>query len=92
MSVPKILILGHSFVRRLRDDLAAHFDARAAPNFKLPETGHVSLYGTSGRAVAKLNKYDLPWVLYKYKPDIGILELYNNELFYFSSRDCGVSN
>ena len=39
MCVPNILILGHSFVRRLRDDLAARFDARAAPNFHLPESG-----------------------------------------------------
>jgi len=80
MCVPKILILGHSFVRRLRDDLAAHFDARAAPNFHLPETGHVSLYGTGGRTVAKLNKYDLPWVVNKYQPDIVILELGTNDL------------
>ena len=29
MCVPNILILGHSFVCRLRDDLAARFDARA---------------------------------------------------------------
>ena len=36
--VPNILILGHSFVRRLRDDLAVRFDARAAPNFHLPES------------------------------------------------------
>jgi len=32
--------------------LIAHFDARAAPNFHLPETGHVSLYGTGGRTAA----------------------------------------
>ena len=32
---PTILILGHSFVRRLKDDLAARFDARAAPVFWL---------------------------------------------------------
>ena len=80
MSVPTILILGHSFVRRLWDDLAAHFDARAAPNFHLPETGHVSLYGTGGRTAAKLNNYNLPWVLYKYKPDIVVLELGTNDL------------
>ena len=28
--VPSILILGHFFVRRLRDDLDAHFDLCAA--------------------------------------------------------------
>ena len=74
VSVPNILILGHSFVRRLRDDLAARFDARAAPNFHLPESGHVSLFGTGGRTVEKLNKYDLS-SLHKYRPDIVILEI-----------------
>ena len=39
MCVPNILILGHSFVRRLRDDLAERFDTHAAPNFHLPELG-----------------------------------------------------
>ena len=36
VSVPKVLILGHSFVRRLRDDLDAQFDDRASKNFHLP--------------------------------------------------------
>ena len=81
VSVPNILILGHSFVRRLKDDLAARFrfDARAAPNFHLPESGHVSLYGTGGRTVDKIHVYDLSLVL-KYKPDIVILELGTNDL------------
>ena len=79
VSVPNILILGHSFVRRLKDDLAARFDARAAPNFHLPESGHVSLYGTGGRTVDKIHAYDLSLVL-KYKPDIVILELGTNDL------------
>ena len=48
----------HSFVRRGKDDLAARFDARAAPNFHLPESGNVSLFGTRGRTVDKLNKYE----------------------------------
>ena len=79
VSVPNILILGHSFVRRLKDDLAARFDARAAPNFHLPESGHVSLHGTGGRTVDKIHAYDLSLVL-KYKPDIVILELGTNDL------------
>ena len=77
--VPTILLLGHSFVRRLRDDLEAHFDLRAAPNFHLPESGNVSLLGTGGRTVDKVLKYDLSWVK-KYKPDIVILEMGTNDL------------
>lgn len=78
-SAPSILILGHSFVRRLRDDLAAQFDTRAAPNFHIPESGHVSLLGTGGRTVDKVLKYDLSLVQ-QYKPDILILELGTNDL------------
>ena len=79
MCVPNILILGHSFVRRLKDDLTARFDTRAAPNFHIPESGHVSLYGTGGRTVDKLTRYDLTCVS-KYKPDIVILEVGTNDL------------
>lgn len=55
--VPNILILGHSFVRRLKEDLAARFDAPAAPNFHLLETGYVFLHGTGGRTFDKIQVY-----------------------------------
>ena len=34
-SHPSVLILGHSFVRRLSSDLRSNFDARAAKHFNL---------------------------------------------------------
>ena len=34
-SPPTVLILGHSFVRRLSSDLRSNFDARAAKHFNL---------------------------------------------------------
>ena len=49
--VPSILILGHFFVRHLRDDLDAHFDLCAALNFHIPQSGHVFLLGAGGRTV-----------------------------------------
>ena len=76
---PNILIYGHSFVRRVREDLDAHFDSRAAPNFYIPESGHISMLGSRGRTVAKVMKYDLSFVQ-KYKHDILILELGTNDL------------
>ena len=33
--IPKVLIFGHSFVRRLHDDLVKGFDSRAKQNFNL---------------------------------------------------------
>ena len=38
---PSVLILGHSFVKRLKRDLRFHFDPRADGNFNL---GGPSLY------------------------------------------------
>ena len=35
VQVPFVLILGHSFVKRLKRDLRSHFDPRADGNFKL---------------------------------------------------------
>ena len=59
--VPSILILGHFFVRRLRDDLDAHFDLCAAPNFHIPQSGYVFWLATDGRTVDKVFKYGLSW-------------------------------
>ena len=53
-AVPKALILGHSFVKRLQSDLKATFDARADSNFHLEGTAAVHLFGVGGRTVAKL--------------------------------------
>ena len=50
--VLSILISCHSFVRRLRGDLAACF-CRAASNFHLSESGHVSLLDIDKRTVGK---------------------------------------
>ena len=51
-------LICHSFVGCGKEDFAARFDARAAPNFHLLESGNVSLFGKSGRTVNKLNKYE----------------------------------
>ena len=50
--VLNILISCHSFVRRLRDDLAACFYC-AASNIHLSESGHVSLFDIDRRTVDK---------------------------------------
>ncbi len=77
--IPKILVLGHSFVRRLRDDLNAQFDPRASVNFHLPESGYIQLQGIGGRTVEKMFKHDLSFVQ-QYKPDVLFLEIGTNDL------------
>ena len=75
-SQPRVLIFGHSFVRRLHRDLRAQFDIRAAFNFNLH---HVSttLHGVGGRTVEKLIKHDFQFVQ-RFQPLIIILR--NNNI------------
>ena len=77
--IPRVLILGHSFVRSLRTDLLARFDERAAINFDLQGTADIHLYGVGGRTVPKLRKFDLE-VVSKISPSIVILEIRKKDL------------
>ena len=78
--IPKVLIFGHSFVRRLHDDLVKGFDSRAKQNFNLAGSGvYVCLKGTGDRTVEKVRKYDISAIA-SIQPDIIILELGTNDL------------
>ena len=77
--VPKFLILGHSFVRRLKSDLRARFDERARLNFGLEGTAEVLMHGVGGRTVTKLLAHDLG-VVANLSPDIIILEIGTKDL------------
>ena len=78
-SRPVALILGHSFVRRLKRDLESHFDDRALLDFGLHKDAVVHLFGVGGRTVPKMVKFDLG-VVAKMRPNIIILELGTNDL------------
>lgn len=78
MCDPKCIILGHSFVRRLKDDLLDGFDPRAKQGFDIKDV-NIRLSGIGGRTVAKTLRFDLPTVLH-YRPDIVIIELGTNDL------------
>lgn len=77
--VPNALILGHSFVRRLKRDLELGFDPRAASDFNLRGTASVHLHGVGGRTVQTLEENDLH-VVRDLAPDIVILEIGTNDL------------
>jgi len=77
--VPSVLILSHSFVKRLKRDLRSHFDPRADINFKLGGTVSLHLHGVGGRTVAKLRSFDLH-VVEQIAPDVLILEIGTNDL------------
>ena len=78
LCVPKAMILGHSFVRRLRGDLERQFDDRTKRDFDLQDV-KVRLFGVGGRTVDKIMQYDLVNVS-RFAPDIVILEIGTNDL------------
>ena len=76
---PVVLILGHSFVRRLCHDLETGFDQRADVNFNLEGIAVVFMHGAGGQTVLKLRMFDLH-VVKGLSPDIIILEIGTNDL------------
>ena len=78
LCVPKAMILGYSFVRRLRGDLEQHFNDRAKSTFNLKDV-KVRLFGVGGRTVNKIKQYDLANVS-RFAPDVVILEIGTNDL------------
>ena len=78
-SIPMVLVLGHSFVKRLKNDLDKNFDHRASRTFDLVGTAEVHLQGSGGRTVGKLKSYDLR-VVRQLMPGIVILEIGTNDL------------
>jgi lysophospholipase L1-like esterase len=79
LDAPKVLILGHSFVRRLNYDMKTRSDSRMACDFGLEGTAVVHLHGVGGRTVPKLRQYDLG-VVSHISPEIVILEVGTNDL------------
>lgn len=79
VAVPKVLILGHSFVKRLQCDLKASFDARVDSSSHLEGTVMASLFGVGSRTVQKLRQYDLHMAR-RLAPDVVILEIGTSDL------------
>jgi lysophospholipase L1-like esterase len=78
-STPKrIMILGHSFVRRLQQFvLRSHSGLNA--NFNLSESVIVQWLGVGGRTVDKTRRYDMR-VVRAFRPDIVLIQLGTNDL------------
>ena len=78
LSNPKVLVFGHSFVKRMHRDLRSKFDVRAALNFNMHNVA-IKLHGVGGRTVDKLVKIDFNRVT-QFQPNIVILEVGTNDL------------
>ena len=73
-----ILILGHSFVKRLHIFLTEHHDRRAAHNMNLAHE-NVSFLGIDGRTVYIILSFDLDKIK-TFQPKVIILDLGTNDL------------
>lgn len=89
-SVPTVLILGHSFVKRLRQDLESGFHGLAKPDFGLKGSATVHLFGVGGRTVSKVQQHDLH-VVSLVAPDIVLLEIGTNDLSHRAPEVVGSS-
>ena len=88
MALPKILILGHSFIRRLDNFVAAN--PNLDHNFSLGNVAKFKWHGVGGRTVAKTVRYDLP-VIAPFAPDIVILQLGTTDLSHLDPLVAGSS-
>ena len=77
MGLPLIFILGHSFIGRLDNFVAANSNLNH--QFLLNNVATFKWRGVEGRTVAKALQYDLP-VAASSAPDIVILQLGTNDL------------
>ena len=62
MASPRVLILGHSFIRRLKNFIAFHPDLN--PNFLIAEACEIKWHGVGGTTIAKARAFDLPVSLF----------------------------
>ena len=55
-----VLILGHSFIRRLRDHIASSYDNGYTVKLGISTSDfYLKWYDVSGRTIAKIRKHDL---------------------------------
>ena len=77
---PNVLIVGHSFVKRLHSDLQCKFDLRAAVDFNLAQTPPVSLHGIGRMTVPRLAQELRLLFASEPLPRVVILEIGTNDL------------
>ena len=79
-STSPVLILGHSFVRRLREFVRCRAHGHTFyVDFNLTQQCDVSILGIGGRTVDKIMRHDLHQIR-RMAPEIVILELGSNDL------------
>ena len=75
---PRVLVLGHSFIRRLKKLIENH-PSEIDLAFQISAPAAISWHGVGGRTVAKTIKYDMN-VVHSICPDIVVVQLGTNDL------------
>lgn len=78
MAPVKVLLVGHSFVKRAERDIKSNPAMDLNFRFK-PEEVEVRIHGVGGRTARKIKEQDLH-VIQRFSPEIVILEIGTNEL------------
>ena len=78
MAEPRVLILGHSFIRRLHEFVRLPTNA-LREDFDITTPMNLRWHGVGGRTVAKVIRYDLE-IVRQFSPDIVILQLGTNDI------------
>ena len=90
MEHPRVLILGHSFIRRLRD-----FIIKNSPTYNLNLNINASVtihwHGVGGRTIDKVRRFDLTEVE-RFKPDVVFLQIGTNDLTHRGSSPASVGS
>ena len=91
MGKARVLILGHSFIRRLHAFITRSHDNEYTTKLGISTPDFIcKWHGVGGRTVAKVLKYDLS-VVKEFGPDIIILQLGTNDLVNSSPPTVGSS-
>ena len=69
----RVLILGHSFIRRVHDFLCRNFNAHIAKNLSLHGDLLTRWHGIGSRTVSKTRDYDLG-VVEEFAPNVLIMQ------------------
>ena len=78
MALQRVLVLGDSFIRRLREFVLGA-PINFSVNFHLTHCAVIKWHGIGGRTSTKMIQYDLH-VIESFNPDIVIIQLGSNDL------------
>ena len=84
----RILILGHSFIRRLHVFLRQNFNEVFARNLHIDGDLSIKWHGIGGRTISKVIRHELG-IVEEFAPEIVVIQLGTNDLSSLSAVETG---